>query len=362
MRVLIVGAGIAGLSLAHFLKERGISYDLIDQTPEWRTIGYNMLVWPNGIRLLPKTVQRNVTNKGARITGNLILAEDGSVIQRFSFSSLIKRHGSAYQVLRDDLHQALRRGIKVRLNTVVRTLQQAGIRVHVQFSDKKKKSYDFVVGADGVDSSVRSHVTKQKPRFSGITGWLFWYPKKTRPHEILTQWGSGCFFGLYPHCKGARSAAYLAFATKRHLRTSNAHFVRRFAGMGGMIPEIIRSLPKKVYHHDHQFVRLRSWHKGSVVLIGDAAHCMPPPMGMGASLAIEDAFVLASELKKGGHALDRFEQKRRPRVEQVQKEARFIERLLAWPRLLYPVRKFMLKHLYQYLFMHVVDTILSERP
>jgi 2-polyprenyl-6-methoxyphenol hydroxylase-like FAD-dependent oxidoreductase len=101
----------------------------------------------------------------------------------------------------------------------------------------------------------------------------------------------------------------------------------RFAGFGGPVPAYLRALTADAQLHvaPIEWVALARWHAGRVVLIGDAAHAGPPNMGEGGCMAMEDALVLAEELRSGDtveRALTAYVTRRRPRVDWVQEQSR----------------------------------------
>ncbi len=116
-------------------------------------------------------------------------------------------------------------------------------------------------------------------------------------------------------------------------------FADLFEGVGGPAPEVLEAIRStkssmSLHHDDLVEIKLPTWHQGPLVLIGDAAHAMTPNLGQGAAMAIEDATALCEELAKTDHdradAAKRYEDRRRPRVDRLQKQAFQMGRMAQW--------------------------------
>ncbi|MBV9282259.1 MAG: FAD-dependent monooxygenase [Chloroflexi bacterium] len=217
---------------------------------------------------------------------------------------------------------AQKAGVPIRLNTTVTAIAQDQDAVDVEFSDGTRGRYDLVVGADGLHSRVRELVFPDAPQpyFNGQTVWRVVIP---RPPDLADD--MGMYYG--PRNKAgcnpiSDTEAYVflvenALRSPRPPREEWPELVRRqLADYGGVIgwarermtdPDRIDCRPLQV------FLLPPPWHRGRVLLIGDAAHATTPHMAMGAGIAIEDGIVLAQELGGDGPleaALDRFTARR----------------------------------------------------
>jgi 2-polyprenyl-6-methoxyphenol hydroxylase-like FAD-dependent oxidoreductase len=223
-----------------------------------------------------------------------------------------------------------------RLGVAVTSLRE-GERVEVGFGDGSRSDYDLVVGADGIYSTVRSlAVSPAEPDYAGTMAWRSVVP--TRPPGVdglMVLMGDGCFFGLVPVGDG-QTYGFAGLDSERFDDPPAGRLERfraRFAGFGGPVPAYLEALERDQQLHAGpiEWMDLDRWHQGRVVLIGDAAHAAPPHMGEGGSMAMEDAVVLAEELRAAPAveaALDRYERRRRPRADWVQEQSRIAAK--AW--------------------------------
>lgn len=333
--VLIVGGGIAGMTLAAALQRRGIAADVIEKAPGWESIGAGIAVQPNGMRAL-------------RTAGlDDLVVSAGRVLERWWFRSSAGdiltdvELGAAWQgiapfvgIARHRLQDALVAGVQgvpVRLGTSLTRIEQEPDSVIVTLSDGTSKGYDLVVGADGISSKVRALALEViEPQYLGALAWRALAPVGLEGPPRVEFWlGDGCFFGL---CSTAESETY-GFGNvtqdRSHdpLRGRLERLRERFKDFGHGVRVFLEHL-----EHDDQihcsaieWVDNHRWHNGRVVLIGDAAHASSPMMGQGGCLAMEDAVVLAEELSSHpdlNEALDSYALRRHPRVRWVQDQSR----------------------------------------
>jgi len=340
MRILVVGAGIGGLTLAGLLAQRGVRPVVIDRAKAWGRVGYVLALWSNGIRALrPLGLGPRLMERGRVVTEYAIGAPDGRIVRTMHLGPLNRKHGPIVQLHRAALHEALleavvERGVTVQLQTTVTSLRQQPDAVEVQFSDGTGDTFDLVVGADGIHSQIRGLLFGPGgDRYFGSTGWAFIVPPGLSvPAGITELWGHRRYFGFYPYRQDQcgvyctmRSPQGVEIPSERSIDVIRSHF----RGFGGMVPAILAALdhPEEVFHDDVHEIRLRHWSQGRVVLLGDAAHAMPPFGGMGGSMAMEDAFVLTEELSRFDPgriplALACYQRRRQKRVASVQRYSR----------------------------------------
>ncbi|MGE0432008.1 MAG: FAD-dependent monooxygenase [Planctomycetota bacterium] len=349
MRVLIVGAGIGGLTLARALQRRGIQPDIIDHAHELAPVGagialgLNAMLVYRGLGLRDAILDRGMQIRHASIrtaTGKLLTQTDPSSLTATLDPSML----SFVTIHRGELHTALIDGVggieRIRLNTTVDRLDDEDRRVNVTFSDGRREHYDVVVGADGIHSKVRDLLLGPTVlQYSGYTCWRVIAPI-TPEHGTVESWGRGQRIGVVP-VRGDRAYAFLvANAPPRQPAPwsdieSFRHYWRDFTGDPGALVHSITDLGMLIHHDLDELPWLPAWYRGRVVLLGDAAHAMTPNMGQGAAMSIEDAWVLAEELAAKGAAevpaaLRSYSDRRRDRVKWVQDTSRFIGRIAQW--------------------------------
>lgn len=174
----------------------------------------------------------------------------------------------------------------------------------------------------------------------GFRVWVWWsHHGSTSPKEVDELWGEmGKLFGIYPTIDRTACAAVLPAETGRPdtLKERRAFLRRHFSGFGGTaVREALDWLEEaeEVHAWDLEDTRLDQWHEGRVVLIGDAAAPFLPTAGVGASMAMESAAVLADELSRTTaryvpEAIDLYVKRRRDRVDAVQAESRRILKIM----------------------------------
>jgi 2-polyprenyl-6-methoxyphenol hydroxylase-like FAD-dependent oxidoreductase len=328
MRVVVVGGGIGGLCAAIALRRAGHEVVVFERTGRLDAAGAGITLFTNAMRGLHALgVGEAVVERaaGARRVG--ILLADGRVLAetpRDLFEGAVAIH-------RADLQAALAgQAGELHLGTDVTGVEEAGVR-----AGGLEHEADLIVGADGVHSAVRRALWPDSaPRYAGYTAWRGVTEFELDPGRLTESWGSGERFGLVD-IGGGR--AYW-FATKNASENEGdepggrlAELVRRFGGWHAPIPDVLGAseegavLRNDVYYLDP----LPAWSRGSVVLVGDAAHATTPGIGQGAAQAIEDAVVLARSLSERSDlkdALDDYEASRRPRAERVLKMSRRADR------------------------------------
>ena len=329
-QVLIVGGGIAGLSLACALRQRGIAFVVVDrQDASSRDAGLGLNLPGNAIQALRRLESGNdITRRGMPIRrreyrnakGRLLFAVDEDAFWGKAVTSRCVRRG--------DLLDLLRAGAapeSLRWNSTIATVEPTPRDVEVRFDDDHTETYDLVVGADGVHSAVRqSMLGRHDPRPALLTtaSWRFVIPS-TAMHCWTVWLGSGATFLLIPvdtdHVYGFASAT-----RGGPVGTDPQWLASTFARYADPVPHIVAAAlaePSSLYHSPMEEVRAERWSDPRAVLIGDAAHATAPVWAQGAALAIEDALVLADLLAAGGDWVDvgaEYERRRRPRVSHVQ--------------------------------------------
>ncbi|MGH7934851.1 MAG: FAD-dependent oxidoreductase [Candidatus Binataceae bacterium] len=342
LRVLIVGGGIAGLTLGALLRQRGCRPVIVEWSHHYDRAGYVLGLLPVGGRILEGLgLYQRFEAVGVPLDCYNVADGGGRVLKSYNFESFSRVYGSMLLVHRADLLRLLREGlddVAVRMGVTVERIDQRGDSVAATFSDSTSEEFDLVAGADGLRSRVRELIFGKVPlHYCGFTGWGFWIkPEFTMPHAITEYWAPGRFFGIYP-TKDALACfiAESAPAGREDPVERRIERIRRdFGHLGGIVPRILAALdrPAEMFHDDFCDLRMESWSRNRVVLAGDSAHAILPTGGVGASMAMESAAVLADELSRADSrdlplALERYERRRRKRVDRIQSQSRLLGRL-----------------------------------
>jgi FAD-dependent urate hydroxylase len=336
-RILIVGGGIAGLTLAIALHQHGFRAELVERSPSWHTFGAGIAVQPNGIRVLQSLGLGTAIERAGTVIHHWDFCDQqGEMLCETDLKRLWGEVGAFIGIARASLQQALlsaAAAVPLRTGITIISVAQVEERLSVGFSDGSAGDYDLVVGADGIASTVRRlTLGAAPPVYAGQMTWRSIAPIRprglTRLQFLL---GDGCFFGLCPIGNGQTYGFGNVTGPRFHdaIPGRLARLRERFAAFGGIVQDYLSALESDEHIHCSpvEWVEQVEWQSRRVVLIGDAAHASSPMMGQGGCLAMEDAWVLAAVLLEANSvkkALDAFVSRRRPRAEWVQQQSRAV--------------------------------------
>ena len=353
-RVLIVGAGIAGITLAQLLRGQGLAPVLVDRSADaQRMIGDNRAGYM--LALMPM-VDPIIDALGARegylyssvgIERYIAHAHTGRVLRQDQLGELLAEYGDYRGISRSELLTVLTGAeTPVAFATTVQGLVDDKESVTVTWAggaadDPGCTEFDIVVIADGMNSRTRTLVPAHSREAADTVdtawgGWVCWADADGSPDAVEEIWGDGFFLGMYPVEDGI--GVFLGCPDSRQPLGP-----RRFAGevrakLKEMSPRIDACLEAIGASEDPFFWPLRDaragrWAVGRTVLLGDAAAGFLPTAGIGAGMAMESASVLADEIAAADRddpaaALDRFEARQRPRVETAHDNSRSLAGLM----------------------------------
>jgi 2-polyprenyl-6-methoxyphenol hydroxylase-like FAD-dependent oxidoreductase len=327
-RILVVGAGLAGLALARALGRAGFAPELIEREAGWEVAGTGMYLPANGVRALGALgLEEAVAARAAPITHQRLLDHHGRLLAEIDLGGLWGDVGACLALHRADLHQVLRDGVAVRMGRTIASLEHPEGPVQVTFDDGHQDSYDLVVGADGLRSTVRRLAVDPRPPVPvGQHSWRYLAPCPPGLTSWTVRLGPRSSFLTIP-IGGGRVYCYADVTTDpagdgQPVGDPLAELGERFAGFAAPVPELLDQLPDPAQVHvaPIEQVAAEGWGRGAVVLVGDAAHGMSPNMAQGAALAFEDALVLAERLGQAAsvtEALAGFVARRHPRASWV---------------------------------------------
>ena len=318
-RVLIVGGGIAGMSLAIGLARAGIAAEIAEIDEGWRVYGAGITITGPTLRALDALgLLERVSDEGFCYDTTRICDIAGKVLlaSRVSGRPLGARIPNSAGILRPVLHRILAEatrtaGVQVRLGVSASTIEQTSGEAVVTFTDGTSAGYDLVVGADGIHSRVRAMMSPDAPApaFTGQGCWRAVVPRPPAIDRAEVYVGGSVKAGVTPV---SRQEMYLFLL--QHMPGNPrmpeeqwpALLAAQLAGFGGVLGSVRAqlNLAARINYRPLESLLLPSpWHLGRVIVIGDAAHATTPHLASGAGLAVEDALVLA-ELLRGGGALD----------------------------------------------------------
>lgn len=343
MKILVIGGGVAGPVFCLFCRKFGVKAELtlVERAPEFKNIGYGISLWGNGRKILDQLDGiKNIDDKeGYEIPWDAFETTKKHFLMAFVFD-IFRKFGPTVTITRSALQKALveqlsRNDVGVRLGTTVKIIENNSKEVRVEFSDKSVETFDLVVGADGIHSSVREEVFgKNFLKSYGVTAWVMWISEKIgRPVGALGIYSEGKTSMVFP----AMENGFMMLASKMPPGNPEAPEVRKeylhkmFKDFNPWVHSVVDSIenPADILRTELSHVVMEDFYKNRVVLVGDAQHALSPATGMGASFAMEDAFVLAEELSKKDvdSALKGFVKRRKNRIKTVKKLS---DRLDGW--------------------------------
>lgn len=309
MKILILGAGIGGLTCAAFLKECGIECEIIEKAKSWDRQGYSLGMWDNGRDILKKLgLEDFFDREGERIKNYYLYTGEGKLIKKFNLEKFTVDYGSSYtHINRAKLHDQLLNKVgaeKISLNTTLTSLQQTDNKVKVILSNGQEKEYDLVIGADGIHSQVRKLVfdPTDAEHYKEWRAWFFWVDNKFKKKDSVIQTTApGQFLSIFDD---KDKTLCVAFSMAKHGEwdeesTRIERFKTTFKDSTWLIPQILENVKASdMLPSDIATISMKKWYKGRVVLLGDAAHALEPFAGLGATMSMEDAYVLAAQLSQ----------------------------------------------------------------
>lgn len=309
--IVVIGAGIGGLSAALALRARGAEVTVLEQAEAIREVGAGIQVSPNGLRVLEalglgeafrrvSVAARAVSLRDYR-AGREVVSLDLTRLPEGQSYGFVHRH-DIVEMLGDAARAA---GVRIRLLQKVRTVLP-GAPPSVGLVNGDAVSGDLVIGADGLHSVLRPVLNGAvAPFFTGQVAWRAVVPNRVgHPAQAVVYMGPGRHMVSYPLRGG--SAVNLVAVEERHAWQAEswsgedepAALRRAFAAFGGMVPELLAGVARPGLWGLFRHPVARVWHGEGVVLLGDAAHPTLPFMAQGANMALEDAWVLARELAR----------------------------------------------------------------
>jgi naringenin degradation protein FdeE len=335
-RVLIVGGGIAGTSLALQLRRTGIEAEILEKEPVWGATGTGITLMGPALRALQRLgLLDRCLAEGAGFTEMTLFTAEGDLLDKVRLHQLLGPNYPAIGgMLRPTLHRilsetALDTGVKVRTGVSVVALRQQADCVEADLTDGTSASFDLVVGADGWRSRVRRLLLGPQDPKPHFLGQAVWRAVLNRPASVTGEfqfYGPGVKAGVTP-LGPDRMYMFLVEPDAPRVAPEPSRRPARMrellAPFGGVLAEVRDTIsdPGQVDVRPLYAVLLPApWYRGRVLLIGDAAHATTPQLAMGGAIALEDSLVLSELLASErdlGSALSAFMLRRFDRCRMV---------------------------------------------
>ncbi len=317
IQIAIIGAGIGGMTAAVTLAQKGFKINVFEQAPELSEVGAGLTVTPNATKGLIYLGLGEAMNK-------IGMAHDLQGVRHYQTKEIIvplkrgkhmlEKYGAyQFQVHRADIHDLLIENLEqhspgcVSVDHQLVGIDQKSDRVKLIFNNQAEYECDFVIGADGTRSAVRTAILgNDEPEFSGYVAWRGVVPTDGLDESDFDECGSSAFispgrvFARYL-IRDAKEYNYVAFLATDEwaeegwsIPSKVETVLETFSDYNQQVKNIISATPPEGCYKWGIFTRqpIGTWSSERVTLLGDAAHPLEPFMGQGASMAIEDGVVL----------------------------------------------------------------------
>lgn len=356
LRVLVVGAGVAGLTLAQALRAGGLRPVLVERSTDHADQGYMLALMPLVDPVLRQLDVMDAYREHSGCFHRYVLhGRHGQLLREYTIDTLLSSYGEYRGIARGALMRVLAsRGAPVSYATTLQAISQTAGAVHATLRSGDiavEAEFDAVVMADGLHSTSRELLlSEEQVSFydSGWGGWVAWMGSDVahadRGDEV---WGADFFLGIYP--TQGRAGVFLGDqrdAGPRDAASFVKHVRAQLRGNDAWIEHALSAVEHDPDPYYWKFIDCRSatWTAGRVALLGDAAAGFLPTAGVGAGMAMESAGVLARRMLASDRttvvaAMRDYERVQRPRVESAQDNSRALAKLmfrsgrgLAWLR------------------------------
>jgi 2-polyprenyl-6-methoxyphenol hydroxylase-like FAD-dependent oxidoreductase len=330
VRIAVIGGGIGGLTAALALQQHGFDFEVFEQAPALLDVGAAIAIWPNAMRVLERlNVAEQIVAKAGVIEEIRWLDQNGLLINHVSIPTAFALHRADLQ---STLLHALPRA-SIHLGNTLVTQTQRSDKVIATFANSESTEADFLIGADGIHSRVRSQFLNDgDPTYRGYTVWRGispTIPSSIPPATAIEIHGRGKRFGIGPVGLGRLGW----WASANAANTDNLQSL--FEGWDRPVLQLIEATPPSAILKTGAFDRTsnKTWGRGRMTLLGDAIHPTTPNLGQGGCLAMEDAIVLARCLEKygaGEEALRKYERCRYKRTTALSRYSRYYGSVGQW--------------------------------
>ncbi|MBS0624039.1 MAG: FAD-dependent monooxygenase [Verrucomicrobia bacterium] len=341
-RILISGAGPAGLTLAYWLRYYGFSPTLVERSPSLRIGGYKVDIRGVALEVVKYMgLYGRVKDLQTNMLGASVVDKFGQEIAQMNGDTFNLRISQDLEIIRGDLCRILAQqieGMTCLFNDSVVAISQGHEGVEVEFENHAPQQFDLVIGADGLHSTVRKLVFGHDSCFAkelGLYISIFSVPNALGLHRWEMEYADSTkLVNLYSPSKDQDAKAAFLFASQalrfdiRDVQKQQQLLSEVYVRVGWEVPKLLAAMKqsKDFYFDSIAQICMSHWSDGRVALVGDAGYCPSPVSGQGTSLALVGAYVLAGELAlaKGDYAqaFSQYEKQLRKYVEQNQKLGR----------------------------------------
>lgn len=343
-RILIVGGGIAGLSLYNMLSmQKTHRIDLLEKQTQLVTNGTGITLGINTIKILQTLgLFDQIEKKGLVLNRFEITNQAGEILSSLGMSRKIQQQSLAtYGIHRTDLHQIFAVNLNpshLQLGKTIDKLVPGNETIEITLSDGTQSEYDLVFGADGIYSQIRNMLWPDSTlRYSGYSCWRCLIPANNSD-RATEMWGKGKRLGIIP-INTSQSYVFLVINSLAGVESRETFSIQRmkklYDNFGGPAQSVLDRLDhlEALTHNDLYDLPIPQLGEKRVLLLGDAAHAATPNLGQGASMAIEDAYRLSKIIHHASNDEDissLYRSIRIPRVKRVIELSYNFGRIAQW--------------------------------
>lgn len=324
MKILVSGAGIAGLTSAFWLTHYGFEVTVIERAPEIRDEGYLVDFYSEGIQIAKAMgILKKLYDLSTGLKTVDIIEADGQYIGGFSIANIqqaMQDSNSGYiPLMRGDLersiYEALPNHIDFRFDTTIKHIENLETSAKVTFADDKTEIFDLIIGAEGIHSSTRALVFGDEQKFkvpmhAHVAIIRLPNAGKSFNGAVKTNMSVGNFLAAAPTKNGDLIGIFAYNSTDPVPRThadSLAMLRKIYSKPNPFTADIINQITDDTYIYIDEVsqIRMPKWCQDRVALIGDAASCLTLLSGQGSLMAMTEAYILARELSlaNGDHKI-----------------------------------------------------------
>lgn len=340
LKVIVIGAGIGGLTAATALKQAGYEVEIYDRVRELRPVGAGISLWSNGVKVLNRLgLGKQMAAIGGQMDRMQYRTQAGELLNDIDLMPLVHQVGQRpYPVARRDLQNLLLEGFggEVNLGCQCIGVEQDETSASAIFANGHRATGDLVIAADGIHSIVRKYILDKtvEPKYGGYINWngLVSADEDLSPKNTWTVYvGQHKRASMMP-VAGDRFYFFfdvpLPKGTPANPDTYQAELREHFQGWAKPVQLLIdRINPAEVARPEiHDVGPIDRYVRGRIALLGDSAHATCPDLGQGGCQAMEDSLVLVNYLTSTNisveDALKRYETERKERANAVVQKAR----------------------------------------
>ncbi|RYE20958.1 MAG: FAD-binding monooxygenase [Sphingobacteriales bacterium] len=341
-RVLISGASFAGLSTAYWMKELGCKVTVVETAPVLKKGGTPVNIMGKTIDIVKrmgifdKIKANRITMETMELKNADDITEQTHFIQKDKEQSGEEEYEIERDVLLNIIYGTVKNDVEFIFADGVTALEDDGDTINVSFKKGEKRSFDLVFGCDGIHSAVRKYWFGEESEFSNFLQTYFSITIvdklliKENTTQMYNEPGKMVMLNAYNN----KTDIVLCFFSEKEIDYDYRNeaiqrnmILSQFAEVGWRMPELLNEVNNsKTFYFDKLCqMKMPSWSKGRIALVGDAAYCASPAAGRGGSLAIDGAAALGDAFEKCNgdyeQAFMKYDKKFRPFIEQVQAEA-----------------------------------------